>query len=312
MPWNSPEEPGVPRPDLAGSPAGSSVAPNYRHKESPVISVPGKASRAAKRGARTIRDHMHSRNEDSRLSHFFVELFSGSEAVSNQLRARGFEVFTFDKLQGPSGDLLRRSVLERVLRLMRTGMCLGVFAGIECRTFSVMQGGRLRSAAFPAGLPNLPDHLRDKVKVGNALFGAGMVILSECIKLRIPFILENPQSSRMWDMPTNIALSNNPEVQDVVLDYCGYGARWRKTTKFRCFMLSPAHLARRCRPVGKLCGHSLQPHIILEGRDPTGVCWTSRASEYPAKLATALARLMIDGAFASVFADRVAEMRFRK
>ena len=76
------------------------------------------------------------RSQRQGLDFFFIELYSGSEVWADEMRRRGFRVYSFDVLQGDGGDLLRPSVKRRVFRLIRSGMCLGVLVGVPCTSFT--------------------------------------------------------------------------------------------------------------------------------------------------------------------------------
>ena len=71
-----------------------------------------------------------------KYSYFFIELYSGSEMWSQEMRRRGYRVYSFDICQGPRGYLLRRGVGSRVLRMLRGGMCLGLLAGVPSTSFT--------------------------------------------------------------------------------------------------------------------------------------------------------------------------------
>ena len=91
----------------------------------------------------------------NKYSYFFIELYSGSEMWSQNMRSRGYRVYSFDVCQGPRGDLLRRGVRSRVLRMLRSGMCLGLLAGVPCTSFTRALRQPIRSTASPGGLPDL-------------------------------------------------------------------------------------------------------------------------------------------------------------
>ena len=95
-------------------------------------------------------------------------------------------------------------------------------------------------------------------------------------------------------------------IEDIHLDQCGFGARWRKATTLRCFrVVAPERLERRCRrPRGDLnCAFSMRPHIVLAGRDSWGIHWTARAAAYPKLLASCLADVFEDSAFRDCLAS---------
>ena len=111
---------------------------------------------------------------NGRHGFFFIEVFAGTAGVSRELRRKGYDVFTFDILQGEAGDLLRPAVLQRIFTLLSSGRCLGLFAGVECTTFSQANTEGLRSLPHPLGNPGLDPRLQQKVDYGNALLFAAM------------------------------------------------------------------------------------------------------------------------------------------
>ena len=214
----------------------------------------GRAALAARRRL-AIRQRL-SDPRAKRDEFFFIEIFSGSEHFSNSLRRRGFRVYSFDVLQGPSGDLLRPAVLKRILRMLRSDKCLGLLAGVPCKSFSIARGGHnaVRSSQAPSGLPSLPPHLQSLVDEGNKLFQVSIKIFRCCKQMRVPFLWENPQSSYMWKMEAAVQVFRWPGVCDIITNYCGWGTPWSQPTRFRCFLLPRAdELSKRCRPVHGIC-----------------------------------------------------------
>ena len=238
--------------------------------------------------------------------YFFVELFSGCEVWSNTLRKRGYAVYSFDTLQGESGNVLRPSVARLIGRLLASGGCLGVLAGVPCTSFSIAAGRRrpMRSKSDPLGLPGLPPNMQEKIQLGNQLLAAAMKFFRICHKYRVPFLWESPATSYQWHTPGAVAMDKWPGVEDVITHYCGWGTRWRKATRFRCFMLPTCHeLVKKCRSRNGICSFSQKHHITLEGKDPNGLNWTARAAAYPQPLATQMGHVFEEAAFFKVFAD---------
>lgn len=255
---------------------------------------------------RTLRRHAQRRAPSSIYGYFFIEIFSGTESFANACRKMGFKVFTFDVLQGEAGDLRRRAVQDRIKQLIRSGMCLGLFTGTECTTFSISQMGALRSVLHPVGLPGLSDRLRAKVSQGNLLAGISFMILKYCYLYSVPFCWENPDTSYMWRLDQALRMSQWDGVQDLVVDACSFGAPWKKRTRFRFYRMPVAEAilqGHKCSPGrGGVCSFSGRPHLHLQGRDPSGVSRTKRASEYPYKMCKALATVFHETAFDQVLA----------
>ena len=132
-----------------------------------------------------------------RLGPFYIELFAGSECVAGELRKMGATVYTFDVLQGPAGDLLRRAVRRRIYRLLRSGMCLGVMAGVPCTSFSRARGGgdrAIRSMEHPEGRPGMSDKVQRQLDEGNRLLQISCSVFTLCWKLDVPFVWENREA----------------------------------------------------------------------------------------------------------------------
>ena len=242
-----------------------------------------------------------------------MEIFAGSEQVTRAWRSRGFQVYTFDKLQGPSGDLTRKAVQRRLFTLLSSSMCLGVMAGVECTSFSVARGSPVRDRDHPLGLPDLSLADAEKVKKGNLLLQIAIRIFGWCRRFSVPFAWENPLSSWQWKTPQAIKMESWEGIFDASLDSCAFEARWKKPTRIRTFLLPVSSiLCHRCVPCHGLCQYSMRPHIVLQGRDQTGVNWTARASQYPKPLAKAIAKVFIEAAFSKLFAERVGDISMRR
>eukprot|EP00959_Pyramimonas_sp_CCMP1952_P000485 9239-Pyramimonas_sp.AAC.1 len=56
----------------------------------------------------------------------------------------------------------------RLLIDVRSGRVAGAMIALPCASFSIAQNGRLRSDAYPLGLPGLATELQSKVDHGNA------------------------------------------------------------------------------------------------------------------------------------------------
>ena len=223
------------------------------------------------------------RSQRQGLDFFFIELYSGSEVWADEMRRRGFRVYSFDVLQGDGGDLLRPSVKRRVLRMLSSGMCLGVLAGVPCTSFTRAHRHPIRSACRPHGIAGLSERDQDKVTKGNQLFRNAVDFFRCCRRYRVPFVWENPRTSFQWLMPESKTIARWAEGVDIHIDQCGFGARWRKAITLRCFrIVAPERFERRCRrPRGDLnCQYTGKPHIVLEGRDSRGIHWTARAAAY--------------------------------
>eukprot|EP00974_Lingulodinium_polyedra_P040688 3908760-Lingulodinium_polyedra.AAC.1 len=72
-------------------------------------------------------------------------------------------------------------------------------------------------------MPGLRAHDARKVEIGNVIMKASVSIARSCLQSRVPVVLENPATSRLWLAPPMQNLLQHPRVHTVVLDYCAYG-----------------------------------------------------------------------------------------
>ena len=118
-------------------------------KSAPVAELTGAA--VAAKARRLGKSELHQRVDDDRnpfnlelpKGFFYLELFCGSGRMSKSLRTRlesagkqDIEVIGFDLLQGRSGDLLNNDVFQKVMAMINSGRCLGVWMAPPCATWS--------------------------------------------------------------------------------------------------------------------------------------------------------------------------------
>eukprot|EP00972_Heterocapsa_arctica_P086682 12778374-Heterocapsa_arctica.AAC.1 len=103
----------------------------------------------------------------------------------------------------------------------------------------------------------------------------------------------------MWYVPELIKLALADHVTTVVSDFCQYGKRWRKRTRFLCGNIDPSFLHRmdrQCQGRHGVCSKSHQLHFQLTGSSPQGIPWTRIAQPYPPVLCHALAHALTSSA----------------
>eukprot|EP00959_Pyramimonas_sp_CCMP1952_P228678 4781027-Pyramimonas_sp.AAC.1 len=111
----------------------------------------------------------------------------------------------------------------------------------------------------------------------------------ECNKCHVPWVLENPRTSRLWLVDEIRILER--KASSVVLDYCMYGMPWRKCTRFVGTLPGLESWGRRC--TGRVCRRTGHRHQALEGKDPSGAFWTRRAEPYPTSLCNAISSSVV-------------------
>jgi hypothetical protein len=154
--------------------------------------------------------------------------------------------------------------------------------------------GPLRSSESPWGLDGLLEKDLSRVRTANVIMKNTITVVRAPIKARVPFIVENPQSSIMWWLPEIKAMLQHKDVVTVDTHFCQWGTRWKKATKFMCFFLGDAAhvLGRRCHARGCICSRTGRPHVLLTGSSSSGAFWSQIAQPYPPALANNLAAVL--------------------
>jgi hypothetical protein len=229
-----------------------------------------------------------------------LELFSGCARMSRALARAGVDTEAWDIADDAALDLTRPDIRRRIYHRLRSGRVVFVWLGTPCTSFSAARKhdglgpAPLRDDDHPAGLPNLSRSDQEKVNLGNRLLDVSINIMQTCVDLKIPCILENPASSRLWLMPKLRAfISRNGAGVDEV-HYCQYGTEWKKPTKLLSWGLhSLKSILKLCSGRNGQCSQTGLPHRQLTGRDATGTFWTLRAQPYPMTFCQDLAQHIV-------------------
>ena len=125
-------------------------------------------------------------------------------------------------------------------------------------------------------------------------------ILNALTQALVPWILENPRSSRMWHLPEIDRLIRSKHAAFATGDVCQYGTRWRKRTGYLCMHCNPSTaerlLGKRCCGSHGVCSRSGERHRLLQGSGVGGKPLTLIAQPYPPKLAAVLSKTIVDAA----------------
>ena len=172
------------------------------------------------------------------------------------------------------------------------GLILCAMLAPPCSSFSVARDRTavIRSPQFPWGLPReqLSEKDQERVQQGNRYFWAAIRIIQWLDSRSIPWILENPATSKCWYLPPLKQLASASHVRTVLTDFCQYGCAWRKRTKLLIGNLDAqdvSRLEKLCTGRG-LCSRTHKPHFHLTGSNHLGTPWTLVAQPYPAGLNT--------------------------
>ena len=100
---------------------------------------------------------------------FYIDLFAGSQGITKAFRRRGLRCYPLDLNQGLKGDLLNRGVYRRILKLIRSGSCRGIFAAPPCTTYSSARHPALRTRRRFRGLQGIVGDAARQVHTANML-----------------------------------------------------------------------------------------------------------------------------------------------
>ena len=227
-----------------------------------------------------------------------LEIFAGCCRLTNTLRKQGIDAFAVDICLDKRDDVLSRKVQLEIINLIRHGFVALIWIGMPCTTFSRARKndglgpGPLRSDECPMGLPLLNCRDCKKVDEGNHLLAFSCRLIHEAQVKGIPWILENPNSSRAWLTPSLQQVIGQKFVETCVLDFCQFGTPWKKPTALLHERIDLSRVARTCKHAQYKCSRSGKAHVQLLGVDNHGIFMTLRAQPYPYELCEVLAQLI--------------------
>eukprot|EP00438_Fugacium_kawagutii_P018254 Skav220446 [mRNA] locus=scaffold254:128743:132882:- [translate_table: standard] len=232
----------------------------------------------------------------------FLEIFSGSGHLAKAVQqVTSWDCFTWDILHGSEYDLRSKKKRNRILGWIKSGKIQGVHLGTPCSSFSRARDRRpgpppLRSDQQPLGFENLGPADMAKVREGNLWMRFSAQVFNLCMKLHIPVTMENPFRSRIWLCPPMKYLLRRKQCFSVDVDYCAFGTRWRKRTKFLYYGVNLQHLGihRCCNSKRGIRAFSGKPHLQLMGVTKDGVFMTKLAEPYPMQLCINIAHAFLD------------------
>ena len=190
----------------------------------------------------------------------------------------------------------------------KDGSCIAMMLQPLCASWSVARHRTnvIRSSAHPWGLPRRlwqkpwSDNDHRALATGNATMKSALELAAVCQRAGVPWALENPFTSIVWQTPEVKRLLQHDGVEFVVVDFCYWKTPWRKRTGIlfgNCDAADLASLSKcRCSGIGT-CSISGRKHIQLTGSDKSGVPLTKRAEPYPQGFATRLAHILLHKAY---------------
>lgn len=130
------------------------------------------------------------------------------------------------------------------------------------------------------GIPDMRETMKTKVAQGNS-FALYVAKLVHKVHLVATIWVENPDSSFLWLLPPWQSPIDRGILHIAKIDYCRFGAPWRKRTRFATNAIALKGI--RC-----LCTRD-HAHIVLKGTSLCGLAWTKVAEPYPHGVAKVLA-----------------------
>ena len=277
--------------DLQGAKMSAAYGPASRKAESFQLCRSG-----CPRPVHVARSKKANHWKDSRCAAFTVwGILSVSQHWSNVGARHGVAVDVFDILDNERNDFFDPKGIRwfaKELKLKRHSLVL--FA-LPCHWWSRARRpgfgpGPLRDdGQLLWGYPDLSGVDKKKVEVGNTLWRNTFAMIVECKKLSVAWILENPNSSRIFKPHLYRKLLRVGALAHVA-PFCHCGIEWKKDMRFVTSQsLASRQEFRRCIPKHHLCSRIGCRHKQLIGVDPdTKLFWTAMAQPYPPPLPFAL------------------------
>ena len=141
------------------------------------------------------------------------------------------------------------------------------------------------------------DHLGEKdmarIQEANRLVKNSCRIIREAIKLGIPWVVENPKTSRLWLIPQMQRFVGQGASQNEV-HFCQFGELWRKATYLLAWNLTDfGSISKICGGIPGICSRTGERHINVRGTDAAGAWLTRIAQPYPRSLCFRIATKVI-------------------
>ena len=207
-------------------------------------------------------------------------------------------------------------MLRRIAADARGGKLLAAMLATPCTSFSIARNRThvIRTPAEPWGANLGTASPKDIACLhsGNATLIATIKLIKLFNRHKIPWIMENPATSRIWHIPELLEAFKRANAHWITTDFCGFGTRWRKRTTLVCGNLEPCDtggLGRTCCGRHGFCSYTKKKHFQLTGSSPGGVPWTRVAQPYPRKLAAQLAKALTERHFATATYNRAVQRK---
>ena len=136
---------------------------------------------------------------------YVADFFAGVGGVAKACRKLGYNTKEWEISRGDCFDLTKNSVLRQIRQDIQCLLILGAMLAPPCSSFSVARDRTavIRTKDYPWGLPacQLSEQDQERIAVCNKCFRSAIKIISWLDAYGIPWILENPASSKCWHLP---------------------------------------------------------------------------------------------------------------
>ena len=258
-----------------------------------------------KSGTSASRSHgfLHGSSVPQRVK--VIEWCAGTSRIAGACSAVGVHSESFEISRNPLEDVLSRHVKSRLRQLIRHRHLRLLWIGIPCGSFSRARRGRKGGGGWPPplrgdsppdifGLPDLSEKDQQRVLIGNRLANEMCVLIKLCIRCKVPVVIENPSSSRLFLFPALRKLMGSCS-GNIVFHQCQYGTCFKKPTRLVAWNCDISPLCKVCTGSAKSCSLSMLPHTPLVGTKGKEGFWTAIASAYPEAFCRRVASLLSDG-----------------
>lgn len=211
----------------------------------------------------------------------FLEIFAGTGRLTQAVGSLGLSTLPPIEIKaGGHFDMRRRSTQRVVLAWLRSGRVSWVHLGTPCTVFS-------RARRFIRHKQRAEE--KERVGVELALFTAEVIMT--CNRYSVTWSLENPRSSRLFQMPFLGTLLSSKDSHVVDIDLCRYGQDFKKPTRVFSSCSLITLLGRTCnhtKHMTQLRGSEVR---VVDGKKQS-VPKTQAAGAYPQQLADQWAQII--------------------
>eukprot|EP00438_Fugacium_kawagutii_P022823 Skav218923 [mRNA] locus=scaffold2031:18320:23007:+ [translate_table: standard] len=220
--------------------------------------------------------------EPSRGAGLFLEIFAGTGRLTAAIKNAGMATLApIDFLNGSHHDMRRRASQLAVLAFLKAGWVRFVHLGTPCTVFS-------RARHFIKNHERARE--RERVGVELGLFSAE--VIEVCNRYNIHWSLENPRSSRLFELPFLSGLLHRKGVVRVDVDFCQYGEPYKKPTSIFSTFAALQQLEARCNHVKHSTLLRGSERVLIDGKWVTQPK-TKAAGAYPYKLVERWATILL-------------------